>query len=93
MVLELRDWYKKNEENSLYNDAGRPINIERYYDECGIKKIWVECEESETEIYSVSIELPIDRHKLINFLLDEVHGREAVYNEEDNLLHIHFDGC
>ena len=93
MVEELRKWLKADSENAIVGDDGHEKDLTHYYEEYGIRNIWVAYTEGETEVHSIAIELPSDRHKLIKFLIEEATsgGQELEYVEKKNLLHMHFD--
>jgi len=93
MVTELREWLKADPENAIVGDDGYEKDLTHYYKEYGIQDIWVAYAEGETEVDSVTIELPSNRHKLIKFLIEEATsgGQELEYIEKKNLLHMHFD--
>jgi hypothetical protein len=92
--MELREWLKKNPKNSVVNDGGRELDLSEYYTEYEVKNIWVDDDEGETAVYYVSVELPQNRIKLIRFLNECVGpgGEEANFEEDVNILHIHYDG-
>jgi len=92
MVEELRKWLKADPENVIVGDDGYEKDLTYYYEKYEIQNIWVAYAEGETVVDSVAVELPADRHKLVEFLLEGMHsGVETHYVKEKNLLQMHFD--
>lgn len=92
MAKELCRWLKEDTENVIVNDSGHEQDLTSWYTDFGVENIWVAGAPGEHQPSSVVVELPKDRAKLIRFLLEGLdHTEQHSYDENRDLLHVHFD--
>jgi len=95
--IELRTWLQQNPKNSVIGDDGRDRDLNYWYEDYGVRKIWIEEKEVRDEedhglTTSVVVETPKSRVNEVELIRD-VHcsGCEVSYSEDRKLIFIHFD--